>query len=306
MGRKPAARGFRLRARTRESISFYLFISPWIVGFLALTLGPMLVSLQYAFSDYSGLDTPRFIGVANFVEMVGDSQFWTALYNTIYFVFISVPLQISMGLLLAILLNQKIRGMRFFRTGFYLPSVMPGIASAVFWVWMFNPQYGIINQGLGALHLPGLLWLNSEVWSKPALIIKSQWGVGGGMVIFLAGLQGIPAHLYEAAQLDGAGIWSRFWNVTIPMMTPTIFFNLLMGFIGAFQNFIDPLVMTGGGPLDSSLLYVLYLYFKAFRDYRMGYASALAWVLGIIIMIFTIIQVRLSKRWVYYEGEARR
>ncbi|NLL43192.1 MAG: sugar ABC transporter permease [Firmicutes bacterium] len=297
------------KGRWQEAIAFYLFLLPWIIGFTSMTLGPMIVSIWYSLTDYNMLMPPWFVGLENYQRLfTEDPLFWKSLYNTVYYVIFSVPLGLVAGLILALLLNQKLRGMNLFRTIYYLPSIVPMIAGSFLWVWIFNPRYGLLNRLLGMIGLPdNILWLHSEVWSKPALIIMSLWGVGGGMIIFLAGLQGIPVQLYEAAQLDGASKWSQFWKVTLPLLTPTIFFNLIMGLIGAFQTFAQVYVMTGGqgGPLNSTLFYMLYLYRQAFEFFNMGYASAMAWVLFVIVIALTLLQLKLSKRWVFYQGDAR-
>jgi multiple sugar transport system permease protein len=297
------------KGRWQEAIAFYLFLLPWIIGFTSMTLGPMIVSIWYSLTDYNMLMPPWFVGLENYQRLfTEDPLFWKSLYNTVYYVIFSVPLGLVVGLILALLLNQKLRGMNLFRTIYYLPSIVPMIAGSFLWVWIFNPRYGLLNRLLGMIGLPdNILWLHSEVWSKPALIIMSLWGVGGGMIIFLAGLQGIPVQLYEAAQLDGASKWSQFWKVTLPLLTPTIFFNLIMGLIGAFQTFAQVYVMTGGqgGPLNSTLFYMLYLYRQAFEFFNMGYASAMAWVLFVIVIALTLLQLKLSKRWVFYQGDAR-
>lgn len=297
------------KGRWQEAIAFYLFLLPWIIGFTSMTLGPMIVSIWYSLTDYNMLMPPWFVGLENYQRLfTEDPLFWKSLYNTVYYVIFSVPLGLVVGLILALLLNQKLRGMNLFRTIYYLPSIVPMIAGSFLWVWIFNPRYGLLNRLLGMIGLPdNILWLHSEVWSKPTLIIMSLWGVGGGMIIFLAGLQGIPVQLYEAAQLDGASKWSQFWKVTLPLLTPTIFFNLIMGLIGAFQTFAQVYVMTGGqgGPLNSTLFYMLYLYRQAFEFFNMGYASAMAWVLFVIVIALTLLQLKLSKRWVFYQGDAR-
>jgi multiple sugar transport system permease protein len=310
------------RAAFRRNVEGYLFASPWIVGFSVLTLGAMLFSLFLSFTRWDAhtpLDEIALVGAANYKEMfLEDELFYKALYNTAYYTFFSVPLRVTVALLLAVLLNQKVRGIAFFRTVFYLPSIVVGAATAVVWSWVFNPSYGILNLALhkvnvlldtmhlGFINLPEPAWLESELWSKPALIIMSVWGLGSSMLIYLAGLQSVPGHLYEVAELDGASPVRKFWNITVPMITPTIFFNLVMSVIGAFQVFTQVYVITPnhmGGPNNSTLAYVLYLYRKAFDELRMGYACALAWVLFVIILFFTLLIIRSSALWVYYEGE---
>lgn len=297
------------KSSQREGLAFYLFIAPWLIGFTTMTLGPMLVSIWYSLTEYNMLMPPFYVGVENYVRLFTDDPlFWKSLYNTVYYVVFSVPLGLLAGIALAMLLNQKIKAMPLFRTIFYLPSIVPMVASSFLWVWIFNPRFGLLNRLLGLIGLPdNILWLHSETWSKPALILMGLWGVGGSMIVFLAGLQGIPEQLYEAAQLDGATSWGQFWFITLPLLTPTIFFNLIMGLIGAFQVFAQVFVMTGGqgGPLNSTLFYMLYLYRQAFEFFNMGYASAMAWILFAITIVLTLIQLRLSNRWVYYQGDIK-
>ncbi|MCR4401242.1 MAG: sugar ABC transporter permease [Firmicutes bacterium] len=306
--RNPGPRHRRMsRNAVRETRDFYLCILPWLVGFSVLTLGPMVVSLYYSLCEYNILQPPTWVGLANYVAIFTDDPlFWTALYNTAYYTLFAVPLGVAGSLALALLLNQRVRGVRVFRTIFYMPSIMPAVASSILWIWLFNPQHGLVNRLLSVVGVKGPLWLADPVWSKPALILMGLWGIGGGMVIFLAGLQGVPRHLYEAAVVDGATPWQQFIHVTLPMLSPTLFFSIVMGIIGSFQVFTQSYVMTQGGPLNSTLFYVLYLYRTAFEFFQMGYASALAWILFVILVSFTFLQLRLSRRWVYYEGDFRR
>src|SRR5436305_6441083 len=290
----------------KEARQFYLFISPWLIGVVLFGGGPIIASALISFTDWSLLNSPRWIGLANYQQMFQDPLFYTSLKNTLYFGVGSVLLGVVTSFLLALLLNQKVRGMAFFRTVFYLPSVVSGIATALLWVNIFHPDFGLINYVLSWFGIQGPGWLTSEQWVIPALIIMSAWGAGGTMIIYLAGLQGIPAYLYEAAAIDGATWWSKFWHVTVPMMSPVIFFNVLTGFIASLQAFVLILVMTNGGPANGSMVYGLFIYREAFQYFNMGYASALAWVLFILLIIFTFVQLRLAKRWVYYEGDIRR
>ncbi|MDW7680340.1 MAG: sugar ABC transporter permease [bacterium] len=298
-----------------ETIQGYLFISPWLIGFLIFAAGPIVFSLIMSFTRWSLLSSPQWIGLNNYAEILLDDRLvYKSLWNTAYYVLFSVPLGVGFSLALAMLLNQKLKGMRFFRTIYFLPSVTNLVAISILWMWIFNPEFGLLNRVLAMIGIEGPLWLQSEVWSKPALILMSLWGVGGGMIINLAALQGIPQELYEAAEIDGAPSWRRTIHITLPLISPAIFFNLVMNVIGSFQVFTQAFVMTAtaaqgqeGGPNNSTLFFVLYLYKKAFQQFKMGYASALAWVLFVIILIFTLIQFRLSKRWVYYEsGETTR
>jgi multiple sugar transport system permease protein len=286
----------------REERAFYLFISPWIIGFILFSAGPVLGSFVISFTQWSMLSAPSWTGPTNYQRLVNDPLFWQALGNTLYFAVGSVGLGLILSFLLALLLNQQVKGMALFRTIFYLPAVCSGVAVAILWTMIFNPDFGLINSALHAIGITGPQWLTDPSWAMPAMIVMSLWGIGGSMVIYLAGLQGIPTHLYEAAALDGAGPVRKFWHVTVPMMSPIIFFNLIVGIIGSFQAFVQMYVMTNGGPANATLVYLLYLYRTAFEDFDMGYASALAWVLFLILLAITLAQLVLARRWVYYEG----
>lgn len=290
-------------AARRDLRNGLLFTSPWLVGLVVFTIYPTIASLYFSFTDYTVLKAPRWVGLANYVELIsGDQLFPRSLVNTLYYAAFALPLGLIGSVLLALLLNKKLTGMSIYRTVFYLPNVVPTVAMSVLWIWLFNPNYGLFNSILTGLGLRGIPWLTSPEWSKPSLILMSIWGIGGSMVIYLAGLQDIPQHLYEAADLDGANAWQKTWNVTLPMLTPTIFFNLVMGLIGVFSYFTQAFIMTNGGPLDSTLFYMLYLYRNAFMYFKMGYASAQAWILFIIVVSLTLVVFRSSGRWVYYGG----
>lgn len=276
---------------------------PWLVGFAIFGGGPMLFSILMSFCDYDILNPPRLIGFDNYKWMfLEDEKFLLSLWNTAYMV-IGVPLGMAVSLAVALLLNLKIRGISVWRTFFYLPAIVPMVAASILWIWIFNPQGGLINKLLALVGIEGPLWLQDARWSKPSLILMGLWGSGSGMIIWLAGLKGINTQLYEAASVDGANAWQRFWYITIPQLSPYIFFNLVMGLIGTFQIFGSAFIMTQGGPADSTLFYVYHLFNNAFRYGHMGYASAMAWVLFIIVLALTIVQMRLSSRWVYYESE---
>lgn len=292
--------------RGREAISFYLFLLPWIIGFLIFTLGPIIASLALSFTDYDIMLPPSFLGLDNYRELLADPLFYTSLYNTLYIVLFAVPLGMITAFALAMLLNQKVRFMAAYRTAYFIPSIVPAVASAALWLYLLQPTWGPINGFLEMLGIPGPGWLSSEVWSKPAIILLMTWGIGGTMIIYLAGLQDIPEVLYEAADIDGANGWNKFWRITLPMMTPSIFFTLVLGLIGTFQIFATIFVLTDGmgGPQNSTLVYMLYLYRNAFNFFRMGYASAMAWVLFVLIMALTWIQFKGASRWVYYESES--
>jgi len=280
-----------------------LCASPWLVGFIVFGGGPMLFSLFISFCDYDILHAPRITGLDNYRRMLTSEPLLpVALWNTAY-MFIAVPLTMAVSLAIALLLNTSIRLMPMWRTFFYLPAIVPAVAMSLLWVWLLNPQNGLINLFLGLFGIQGPSWLQSADWSKPGIIIMKIWAAGGGMIIWLAGLKSIPPSLYEAAEVDGASPWQQFWAITIPQLTPYIFFNLIMGLIGTFQIFTEAFVMTQGGPVNSTLFYVYHLFNHAFRYGNMGYASAMAWMLFAIVLVLTIMQLRLARRWVHYEAD---
>jgi len=288
--------------RWREVLDGYLAIAPWLVGLLGLVLGPMLGSLVLTFTRWDLFSPPSWVGLANWHRLLQDPLVWTSLWNTAYYTFLGVPLTMAVALTGALLLHAPLRLQALFRTAFYLPSVMPAVANAVLWFWIFNPEVGLANSLLRMLGLPGLQWIFDPVTSKPSLILMNLWTTGNTMIIFLAGLQGIPQSLYEAALVDGAGWWQRFRHVTVPMLSPVILFNLVMGIIGSFQVFTNAYLLTDGGPAHSTLFTVLYIYQLGFERFDMGYASTVAWLLFVVILAFTLLQLRLSNQWVYYEG----
>jgi multiple sugar transport system permease protein len=275
------------------------FTLPWILGLCLFTLYPVIASLYYSFCDYSVLQPAIWTGTENYQRMIHDETFWLSLRNTFIFAAGSLPLGMAVALSLALLLNCRVRGTALFRTIFYLPSIVPVIASSMLWLWILNPTYGLINAALAPLcHLfhtdpPG--WLADPTWAKPALILMSAWGVGNSMIIYLAGLQDVPEVLYEAAEIDGANTWQQFWHVTLPMIMPVVYFNLVMGIIGSLQVFTQVFVMTGGTdgePAQSTLFYAIYLFSNAFIELRMGYACAMAWVLFCIIALLTLLATK--------------
>ncbi|GHO47350.1 carbohydrate ABC transporter permease [Ktedonospora formicarum] len=290
----------------REERQFYLFILPWIIGFILFGGGPIVASGVISLTNWSLLSNPQWIGFQNYIQLFQDPLFYLTLRNTLYFGIGSVLLTVIVSFALALLLNQKVKGISVFRTVFYLPSVVSGIATALLWINILHPDFGMINFLLGQIGIQGPGWLYSEDWTIPALILMSAWGAGNTMIIYLSGLQSIPSYMYEAASIDGAGHWSKFWHVTFPMMSPVIFFNLVTGFISSLQAFVLILVMTNGGPANASLVYGLYIYRQAFQYFNMGYASALAWILFVLIIAITFIQFALAGRWVYYEGGVRK
>jgi multiple sugar transport system permease protein len=307
----------RRRASPQSRRNFWVamvFLSPWLVGMLGLWLIPTVLSLYFAFTDYTGaIWPPHWVGLANFANMVNgtDPDFLTSVGVTVWWVCLSVPFGLAVGLGLALLLNWGVRGIGVYRTFFFLPSLVPFVGGTLIFLWLFNPQYGLVNDALGALHLPQPGWFTDPAWAKPGLLFQSAWGIGATIIIFLAGLQGVPEELYEAASLDGAGALSRLWHVTIPLITPTIFFNLVLGFINAFQYFAQAFIVSTspssfggagevGGPAGSTLFFSLHIYDEAFQQGNIGYASALAWVLVTVVVLLTLLMVRTSGRWVHY------
>jgi len=287
----------------------WLFVSPWVIGFVLLTAGPMVYSLYLSFTASSLLSPPQWVGFENYRRMFADPIFYRSLGNTAYYAVLGVPLGMILSLGLALLLDAPVRGLGFFRTLFFLPSVTNTVALSILWLWLLNPEFGLVNVALSKLGLEGPLWLQDEAWAKPALVLMSLWTVGGQMIICLAALQGVPPELKEAAAIDGAGPVRRFFAVTLPLISPALLFNLIMGLVGALQVFTQAFVMTGGvqpgsegGPNQSTLFIVLYIYKKAFQEYDMGYASALAWALFLIITVCTWIAWRVSNSRVHYEG----
>lgn len=290
------------KANRRSVTAFYLTISPWLVGFLAFTLLPILISLFASFTDWDLLSSPIWAGVENYEQMASDSRFWQSLKVTVIYTLIYVPLDLAGGLALALLVRPRLPGVRVIRTVLYLPVVFSGVAFVVVWMWLLNPEVGLVNQALGWLGISGPRWLLDPDWSLPALLMMSFWGWGRSMVIFLSGLVAIPDPVYEAAAIDGAGKWARFWHITLPLISPILFFNLVLSVISTFQTFTNAFVATNGGPLDSTLFLVLYIYHQAFELRHMGYASALAWVLFVIILTLTLLLVRSQRFWVFYLG----
>ena len=292
----------------QEERDFWIAILPWFLGLFLFTGGPVLASLVFSFTNWTGLSAFEFVGFKNYRELlVEDIVFWETVSNTFYYTFGAVLLGTLGALFVALLLNQNLPGTYVLRLIYYLPSIASGVAISILWIWLFNPSVGLVNHILVSL-LPiesGPAWLSSQAWSKPALILKSTWGIGANMIIILAGLQGIPVSLYEAARIDGASVFKEFRHVTIPMLSPVLFFVFVISTINAFQILTDILVMTQGGPGTSTYMLVYYIYQNAFIYLKMGYASALAWILFTIIMILTLLQLWGSRRWVYYEGEVK-
>lgn len=293
--------------RRKESLQGWVFIAPWIIGFLFISGGPILFSLFGSFTNYDVTSQMDFIGFQNYIEMFTDDDlFWISLYNTLYYVFFSVPLTTAGACLLATVLNQGVPGMRLFRTIYYLPAVLSGVGVYLLWMQLLSPSSGLVNTVLAWVGIDGPAWLFDPAWTKPALIFMKLWSLGGGMLLYLASMQGVPKSLYESAEIDGASPFRRFWHITLPMITPVIFFDLVTSTIGGFQIFQEAYVMTesgDGGPANSLVFFNLHMWNQAFEMFDMGYAMAMSWVLFVIILVLTIINLKLAPRWVHYEGE---
>jgi multiple sugar transport system permease protein len=293
-----------MKMRQQETRTALLFASPWIIGFCVFLLYPLLASIYYSFCDYSVLRPPVWLGLDNYLGLWKDEVFWIALKNTLIYAVFALPLTALTALCLALLLNTKVKGMTLYRTIFFIPSLVPMVSLAVLWLWIFNGEYGILNEFLrhaGVKSPPN--WLSDTNWSKPALILMSMWGVGNAMVIYLAGLQDVPQQLYEAAELDGANAWSKVRHVTLPMISPVILFNVIMGIIGTLQIFTVPYVMfPNGSPARSTYFYTMYLFDNAFIYHKMGYACAMGWIMFLIILALTKLSLKLSERHVHYGG----
>jgi multiple sugar transport system permease protein len=293
---------------TREALTGYLFISPWIIGFIVLSLGPIIASLFLSLTEYQLVDPPKFIGISNYVTaFTNDELFWPSLRRSFVFVLLDVPIGIVMSLILAVFLDQKVRGTNVFRTLFFLPSVTPTVAAIFFWLWILQPEWGPMNWALSLVGIRGPAWFASTDWSIPSLVIMDLWATVGGtrMILFLAGLQGIPTELLEAAMVDGARPWDKFRHVTLPMLTPTIFFVSVLTIIFGLRVFTSAYVGTGGGPAYSTWFYTFHLFKQAFQFFSMGYASALGWIFFVLLLGLTFLQFRGQAHWVHYEGERR-
>jgi multiple sugar transport system permease protein len=295
----------RRRANLRNGL---LFVSPMFVGLLAFTIYPLLASFYYSLTDYTILQPPSFVGLDNYTLLFNDAEFTTSIGNTLWMVVVALPIGLVFNFLVALLLNMRLKGLAFFRTVFYLPTIVPAVATGILWLWILNPQYGLANTLLRVVGIDGPGWLSDPAWAKPSFVLIGLWTGGNAILIYLAGLQDVPPELYEAAELDGAGAVSRTRHVTLPMVTPVIFFNLVTGLIAYFQYFTQAYVITVqrdggvGGPADSTLFYSLYLYQNAFNYFKMGYASAQAWILFLITLVCTVIVFGSSSRWVFYRG----
>jgi multiple sugar transport system permease protein len=290
------------RLARREAVWGFVFISPWLLGFLFLMGGPILISLVLSFFNWDLLSSPRFVAFDNFSRILRDRLFWQSLKVTGIYTAFSVPLSLVLGLTVAVLMNQKIPALSLFRTLYYIPSVVSGVAVCLLWVWVYHPDFGLLNSALKVFGIKGPSWLQDPFWALPSLILMSLWQVGGTMIIYLAGLQGIPTQLYEAAWMDGANRAQTFVRITIPMITPVLLYNIVVGIINSLQVFTQPYIMTQGGPNYATLTYVMYLYRNAFQWFKMGYASSLAWILFVIMLICTVLLLRSAGTWVYYES----
>jgi multiple sugar transport system permease protein len=298
--------GWRGSPARREAIAFYLFISPWIFGFLVFTLGPIIASGYFSFTQYDIANAPKWVGLTNYQNLFSDPIFWKSITVTLHFAVLALPLGLVASIALALLLNLKLPGLSVWRTLYYFPSVISGVAVALLWQLIFQPSFGVLNVFIyTTFHIIGPQWAFDEAWVVPMFVIMSLWSVGGSMLIYLGGLQGIPTQLYEAAEIDGANAWHRLWTVTLPMLTPVILFNLILGIIGAFSYFTNAYVMTQGGPNYGSYFYLLMLYQTAWQFLKMGLASAMAWLFFLLVLVITIIVMRTSLMWVYYEEDRR-
>jgi multiple sugar transport system permease protein len=293
------------RRWNREALHGYVFMSPAILGLLIFTLGPIVISLFLSFTDYNIISDPEWVGLDNYTTMFQERLFWQALRVSAIYSVVSVPLGLTLSLGLAVLLNHAMRGILVFRSIYYMPTVISGVGVAMLWRWLFNAEFGVINVLLGKIGIEGPAWLLDANWALPALIITSLWGIGGTTLIFLAGLQGIPQELYEAAEIDGAGSFGQFRSITLPLISNVTFFNLVLGIIGALQVFTDAFVITRGGPNHATLFLSVYLYQHAFQYLNMGYAAAIAWFVFVIVMLLTLLVFKSSPLWVYYENERK-
>jgi multiple sugar transport system permease protein len=292
---------WRDKKQRRNLVLGLLFISPWIVGFLAFMVYPIFYSLRLSFSQYSGFGVPTWIGLDNYTQLLSDGVFWKSLYNTVYYMALAVPMGIVAAMVIAIAMNQNVREVSIYRAILYLPSVLPLFALSFIFIWLMNPRYGLLNFALVSLGLPSINWLGDPEWAKFSIVLLAQMGAGGTALIFLAGLRAIPRELYDAARIDGAGVVRQFFSITLPLMTPVILYAIILGITLGLQVFIQSYIMTEGGPNQSTLFYVYYLYQNGFSYSQMGYASAMAWILFVITLILSIAIFRWSRSWVHYE-----
>ncbi|WP_442600007.1 carbohydrate ABC transporter permease [Neobacillus sp. D3-1R] len=299
--------GVKQRER-RNIIHGFLFASPWIIGFLVFSLYPIFMSFYYSLTDYNLFSSPNWIGLENYKELFQDTKFYLSLYNTLYITIFGLIPHLAFALLMALILNMNVKGQSLYRTIYFLPTLVPAVAGSLLWLWLFNAQYGLINELLGYVGLVQPSWLMDPKWTKTAIIIMGFWGTGTTTVMYLAALQDVPKIYYEAADMDGANFFQKFRHITLPAISPVTLFHVIMGLIGSFQFFTQGLIFAEasqsvGGPENSMLFYAIYLYQVAFSFLKMGYASAMAWVLFIIVLVLTIIVFKTSAKWVYYGGE---
>jgi multiple sugar transport system permease protein len=304
---RSARRSRREILKRSELFWALVFLSPWLVGFVVFTAGPMIASLLLSFAEYDVISSPKWVGLNNYITMFQDERLIKSVWNTFFYAALHVPLSMAIALFLALLLDRAWRAAGFFRTVFFLPSITPAVATGVLWLWLLNPQAGLVNRALNLLGLEGPGWTTDPTWIKPGIVVMSLWGLGNTVVLYFAALRNVPTHLYEAARIDGAGTWEQFRFVTLPMISGTLFFTLVIGTIAALQFFTEVYTMffrgQESGVSEDALFYVIYLFRQAFEFFNMGYASAMAWLLFLIILAITLVQLRLSRRWVYYEQE---
>ena len=301
----PRIVGVQSMTQARDAAWGYFFLLPWIIGLLVFFLGPIIFSFFLSFTEYDVISPPKFIGLANYQKaFFNDQLFWPSILRTFEYSAIVVPASLVGGLFLAMMLNRGLRGTNIFRAVFFIPTLTPAVALVLLWGWLLQPEIGPVNFVLKNIGIQGPIWLQSKDWALPSIILINLWASIGGntMIIFLAGLQGVPQEMYEAASIDGASGWSRFRNITLPMISPTFFFNLVLGVIGALKVFTTAFVATQGGPAYSTWFYALHIYQQAFAFFKMGYGTALAWIFVVLLLIFTYLQIVISRRWVYYAG----
>lgn len=292
-----------MRKKRNEELAFYVFASPWLIGLIVFFAGPAIASALLSFTNYDILSSPRWAGTDNYNFLFHDALFWKSLRNTFFMICFSLPITLGAQILLAVFINTDRKGISFFRTVYYLPYLVPAVASGILWSMLYNTDFGLLNNVLGWFGIPAQSWLGDPSLAKPSIIIMMVWTSGSGMLIYLAGLKGIPKQLYESARIDGASSIRQFIHITMPLLSPTIFFNLIMGVIWTFQLFTESYVLTKGGPDYATTFYMNYLFNNAFKYFKMGLASAQAWILFLIILAITLVIIRTSKTWVYYEGE---
>jgi multiple sugar transport system permease protein len=291
------------KTEKRDTFAFFAFASPWIFGFIFLTVLPMLISLVISFTKWDILTPPKWIGLGNYQGMLTDPLFFKSLQVTFTYTIFVVPLHVVVSIFVALLLNNKIKGMNLYRTIYYMPAVVSGVVVAIVWLWMFNPEFGVFNNLLEKIGIEGPKWVFDENWALPSLVIMSLWNVGGSIVIYLAALQNVSTELYEAAQIDGAGWWSQFFNITLPGISPVLLFTVMTGIIGALQTFTPAFIMTNGGPNYATTFYAFYIYNNAFKFHKMGMASAQAWVMFILVFLITLVAIRIVGKYTYYEAK---